>query len=137
MELFVVGFIIFMLITLVFGIYIKVFIIDLKLRNVSSFILDDWDGFDIAVHYLNYVLHKYMKENSNISMSEEQIPAAVKEQWTSIWFQAKDRLINMEESYKRDLEALIINMKSKAIDIGLFKYDTSPIKSNVNTYLKL
>ena len=137
MDLMIVGFIIFTLITLIFGVYIKIFFIDLSERNDYEFYVDDWDSFDIAVHYLSYVLHKYMKNNSDgyTSTPKDKIPASVTEQWTSVWFQAKARLIRIEESYKKDLEALIISMKSKAIDIGLFKYNSNQVKTEAQSYL--
>jgi hypothetical protein len=131
MEFIFVCIIIVCLFVLTFSFYIKIFIIDFPQRNESYLYFNDWDSFDIAVHYLNFVLNKYMKKNINSSVSFQgaQIPGYVTEQWTSIWYQANSHLIHINEVRKKDLELLIMNMKSKAIDLGLFKYNINRMNS--------
>ena len=128
MELLFIGFTIFTLITLIFSFYIKIFIVDFFPKYRENSYLDNWDNFDISIHYLSYSLHKYIKKTNS------SIPLSAIEQWISIWFQARNELIHIEGSNKTDLEALIMNMKSKAIDIGLFKYDTNLIKTKAQPY---
>ena len=131
MEFIIVCLIIFILFILILSFYLKIFLIDFPQRDDSNMHLNDWDALDIAIHYLNFVLNKQSKIHINRSdgLNKGQIPACVSEQWTSIWYQANNHLVNINESKKKDLELLIINMKSKAIDLGLFQYQANQINS--------
>jgi hypothetical protein len=139
MDFIIVCLMILSLFALTFGFYVKIFIIDFPQRDELDLSVNNWDAFDIAIHYLNYALNKYWKKNYNSPQPfiKGQIPAAVSEQWTSIWHQANRYLTDVEEAYKKDLEVLIINMKSKAIDIGLFKYNTNQMRNVPRSFMYL